>query len=59
LPFTEGLIGPAREWFPKHTGGIYADGGTKMVVSRGIGNHTGVPRFLNNPEVSVVILRQP
>jgi predicted MPP superfamily phosphohydrolase len=58
LPFTEGLIGPAREWFPDTTGGVYTQGGTKMLVSRGIGNHTGVPRFLNNPQVPVVILKK-
>jgi predicted MPP superfamily phosphohydrolase len=28
-----------------------------MLVSRGIGNGTGVPRFLNNPEIPVVTLR--
>lgn len=58
LPFTEGLIGPAREWFPTYTGGVYREGGTAMLVSRGIGNHTGVPRFLNNPEVTVAVLKK-
>ena len=58
LPFTEGLIGPQREWFPKNTGGVSSMGGTNMVVSRGVGNHTGWPRFLNNPEVVVVELRK-
>jgi predicted MPP superfamily phosphohydrolase len=58
LPFTEGLIGPAREWFPQYTGGVYTEGGTKMLVSRGIGNQTGVPRFLNTPEVAVAVLRK-
>ena len=54
LPFTDGLIGPSREWFPSYTKGVYSMGDTNMVVSRGVGNHTGVPRFLNNPEVVVV-----
>ena len=57
LPFTDGLIGPQRDWFPTYTSGVYSTGGTNMVVSRGIGNHTGWPRFLNNPEVVVVELR--
>jgi SAM-dependent methyltransferase len=58
LPFTEGLIGPAREWFPQYTGGVYTSAGTIMLVSRGIGNHTGIPRFLNNPEVVVAVLKK-
>jgi len=57
LPFTDGLIGPQREWFPTYTNGIYSMGGTNMAVSRGVGNHTGWPRFLNNPEIMVVVLR--
>jgi predicted MPP superfamily phosphohydrolase len=57
LPFTDGLIGPSREWLPTYTNGVYASGGTKMLVSRGVGNHTGFPRFLNNPHIPVAILR--
>lgn len=58
LPFIGGLFGPARELFPHYTSGIYSEGGTKMLVSRGIGNNTGVPRFLNNPQIPVAILRK-
>jgi len=58
LPFIGGLIGQQRDWFPENTNGVCAQGGTKMVVSRGVGNHTGFPRFLNNPEVVVVVLRK-
>lgn len=56
LPFTDGLLGPSREWFPSYTKGLYSSKGTHMLVSAGIGNHTGVPRFLNNPQIPVVIL---
>ena len=58
LPFTDGLIGPARELFPTHTSGVYTQGGTSMLVSRGIGNHTGAPRFLNNPQIVVAVLKR-
>jgi uncharacterized protein len=58
LPFIGGLIGPSRDWFPEYSGGLYTSAGTKMLVSRGVGNHTGVPRFLNNPEIPLVILRK-
>ena len=58
LPFTDGLLGPRRDIFPTYTSGVYTDGATSMVVSRGVGNHTGFPRFLNNPEVVVIELRK-
>jgi hypothetical protein len=57
LPGTDGLIGSNREWFPDYTSGLYTQGSTSMVVSRGIGNHTGVPRFLNNPHIPVAVLK--
>ena len=57
LPFTDGLIGPSRDFLPTYTSGVYTMGKTNMVVSRGLGNHTGWPRFNNNPEVVVVELR--
>ena len=56
LPFTDGLIGPLRDWFPTFTSGVYTMGETNMVVSRGLGNHLGFPRFLNNPHIAVAIL---
>ncbi len=58
LPLVGGLFGPSRELFPKYTSGVYTEGGTKMLVSRGVGNHTGIPRFLNNPEVVVAVLNK-
>ena len=57
LPWTDGLVGPSREWFPKYTSGLYTDGDTAMIVSRGIGNHTGIPRFLSFPHIPVAVLK--
>ena len=57
LPFTDGLIGPTREWFPTHTSGVYTMDNTNMLVSRGLGNPSSVPRFLNNPHIAVAVLR--
>ena len=54
LPFTDGLIGPGRDLLPDYTSGIYTSGDTVMVVSRGFG---GPVRFLNNPEITVTVLR--
>ena len=58
LPFTDGLMGPQRDWFPTYTSGIYTSGKTSMVVSRGLGNHTGIPRVFNNPHLVVVELKR-
>ncbi|HHT17276.1 MAG TPA: metallophosphoesterase [Papillibacter sp.] len=57
LPFTDGLIGPSREWLPTYTSGIYTQESTTLFVSRGIGNRTGYPRFLNNPQLALLVLR--
>jgi len=57
LPFTDGLIGQQRDWFPTYTNGSYTIGVTNMVVSRGLGNHTGIPRVFNNPHLVVAVLR--
>ena len=53
LPFTDGLIGPARELLPTYTDGIYSMGNTVMFVSRGLAGHL---RFLNNPQIPVITL---
>ena len=57
LPLTDGLIGPQHELFPTYTSGVYTSRNTNMVVSRGLGNHLGWTRFLNNPQIVVVELR--
>ena len=53
LPFTDGLIGPNREFLPAHTSGLYAFSyGGAQVVSRGLVG----PRLFNPPHVPVVVL---
>jgi predicted MPP superfamily phosphohydrolase len=59
LPFTDGLVGPQREFLPTYTDGVYIEGKTAMLVSRGLGNHTGYPRLFNNPHLPVAVLRSP
>ncbi len=56
LPFTDGLVAPGQGLFPTWTSGIYTDGGTSMLVSRGLGNARHLPRLFNNPEVVSVTL---
>lgn len=61
LPFTDGLIGNDRQFFPDHTAGLYGLAGGAMMVSRGLGNNT-VPipsfRLFNRPHLPVIVLRR-
>ena len=56
LPFVGGLIAPNQGLFPKYDAGLYTDGNTNMVVSRGLGNSIIPIRFNNRPEIIVIEL---
>jgi predicted MPP superfamily phosphohydrolase len=51
IPFVGGLIAPNQGLFPKYDAGIYEEGSTTMVVSRGIGNSIVPFRINNRPEI--------
>lgn len=54
-----GLYAPGQGFFPKLTGGLYTlDGGTRLVVSRGLGNHRFPLRMNNPPHIPVLTLRR-
>ena len=57
LPFTDGIIGPNRDFMPTYTSGVYTMGDTKLLVTRGLGTTAIWPRFLNNPHIAVAVLR--
>lgn len=57
LPFVGGLIAPNQGLFPKYDAGLYIDGDTQMVVSRGIGNSIIPVRFHNRPEIVLAVLQ--
>lgn len=57
LPFVGGLIAPNQGLFPKYDAGLYIDGDTQMVVSRGIGNSIIPMRFHNRPEIVLAVLQ--
>lgn len=57
LPLLGGILGHHGALFPQYTTGVFTSGRYSMVVSRGLGNTGGVPRFLNNPEIVIVTLR--
>ena len=56
LPFIGGLAAPNQGLFPQYDAGLYTDGGTSMVVSRGIGNSIIPFRFNNRLEIVLVEL---
>ena len=57
LPLIGGLVAPNQGFFPKYDAGLYAEGRTNMIVSRGIGNSIIPLRFNNRPEIVLVELR--
>ena len=56
LPFVGGLVAPNQGLFPKYDAGLYTEGSTNMIVSRGIGNSLLPFRFNNRPEVILIEL---
>ena len=58
LPFIGGLYAPDQGFFPKYTKGIYHEGSTDMVVSRGLGDSVLPLRFNNSPELVLVTLEK-
>lgn len=57
LPFVGGMFAPNQGWFPKYDAGVYTNGLTNMIVSRGIGNSLFPFRVNNRPEVILVELK--
>ena len=56
LPFIGPIYSPSQGLFPKYTSGLYEEGGTKIYVSRGIGNGIAPLRFNDGPELAVIVL---
>ncbi len=57
LPLIGGLVAPNQGLFPKYDAGLYSEGNTNMIVSRGIGNSIIPVRFNNRPEVVLIELK--
>ena len=56
LPFIGGLVAPNQGFFPKYDTGLFSEGATTMIVSRGVGNSIIPIRFNNRPEIILVRL---
>lgn len=50
----KGVIGTDFRLFPKYSGGLYVEGNSRMIVSRGLGTHTIKVRIANKPELVMV-----
>lgn len=59
LPFIGGLVAPNQGFFPEYDAGVFSDGSTTMIVSRGVGNSLIPIRFNNHPEIVVCELMHP
>lgn len=55
VPFWgKGLVSPSLTPFPKYDGGVFREGGSVMLLSRGLGAHTIPVRLFNPGELWVV-----
>ena len=57
LPFVGGLVAPNQGFFPGYDAGLFSEGSTNMIVSRGVGNSIIPIRFNNRPEIVVAELK--
>ena len=59
LPVLGGLFGTRYELLPEYTAGVYAQGKTQVLVSRGLGRSHRIPlRLCNRPQLVVAILER-
>ena len=56
IPFVGGVYVPNQGLFPEYDAGLYTDGGTNMIISRGIGNSAFPFRLNNRPELVLIEL---
>lgn len=54
LPFIGGVVAPDQGIFPEYTSGVYEKDGSKMVVSRGLGNSIIPIRLFNRPQIILI-----
>ena len=58
IPFVlKGMFSPGQGWMPTYTSGIYEEGETSMIVSRGLGNSGFQQRIFNLPELVSITLK--
>lgn len=58
IPGIGGLLSPGQGWFPTLTAGVHEQEGSRLVISRGLGNSVIPVRLFNRPEIVVVKLKK-
>jgi predicted MPP superfamily phosphohydrolase len=58
LPFVGGIISPQVKLFPKYDSGQHTLNDSHMVISRGLGSHSFMPRIFNPPELVQIKLKK-
>lgn len=58
LPFTDGLVSSNMKFFPSWTAGFYEKNGSRLFVTRGLGNSGKSFRLFNRPEIAILTLRK-
>ncbi len=58
LPGIGGIISPQAKLFPKYDKGKHTKGASHLIVSRGLGSHSIMPRIFNIPEIIYVKLKK-
>ncbi len=58
IPFGKGVLSPAVRLFPEYDGGVFREGDSTMILSRGLGMHT-IPFRLFNPGELIVVDFKP
>jgi uncharacterized protein len=56
LPFLGGIVSPQVGLFPKYSSGLHQKNESQILVSRGLGSHSFMPRMFNVPEIVFVEL---
>ena len=57
IPGVGGVLSPQAKFFPKYHSGIFTENKLQLVVSRGLGSHSIMPRLFNLPEIVLVSLK--
>lgn len=58
LPILGGVVSPAFKFFPKYDGGLFKQGKSTMILSRGLGMHT-IPIRIFNPGELILLKISP
>ena len=56
IPVLGGVVSPAFKLFPKYDGGLFKNGNSTMILSRGLGMHTIPVRIFNPGELILITL---